>query len=222
MMLAALKWMNPPASVEGVDKGSIAVTTLPKSDFWVRTHYHFTHDNGHFGYNEVEGDFDMEVAFTAQYEKLYDQAGLMVWRGGDDWVKTGIEYVHGEMNISAVVTRGGFSDWSRIPMPHLPPTQRVAVRLEMRGLSFNIGYKLVGGEGVAGQGEKEANEQTKWITFRTSSLASSHDEHEAKSKKDGKWQAGVMAASPTAESLKVVFSDFSLATGQACSSVLEA
>ena len=56
---------------------------------------------------------------VGHYKELYDQAGLMVRLDEKNWLKTGIEYVKGVQNVSAVVTRE-VSDWSVVPLQASP------------------------------------------------------------------------------------------------------
>ncbi len=46
---------------------------------------------------------------------LYDQLGCMIRYDENYWIKTGIEFVEGVQNISAVVTNQK-SDWSVVPL----------------------------------------------------------------------------------------------------------
>ena len=105
-------WMNePPLWHETGDE--LHVTTGANADFWSRTFYGFIRHSGHFRHESVSGDFTVEVCVAAGYEALYDQAGLMLWVGPDNWLKAGIEYTDGAMHVSTVVTRDGYSDWSQ-------------------------------------------------------------------------------------------------------------
>lgn len=53
------------------------------------------------------------------YKELYDQAGLVVRLDEKNWLKTGIEYVKGVQNVSAIVTRE-VSDWLVVPRQDSP------------------------------------------------------------------------------------------------------
>lgn len=119
-MFETMQWFNPPAASE-ISGSRLAVRTAPKSDFWRVTHYGFTRDSGHFLYQEVQGDFTVEVRVDGKYRDLYDQAGLMLRVDAENWVKTGIEFFDGQQHTSAVVTRE-FSDWSVARLDGFPPS----------------------------------------------------------------------------------------------------
>ncbi|MEJ7664443.1 MAG: DUF1349 domain-containing protein [Hymenobacter sp.] len=109
------------------------------TDFWRVTHYGFIRDNGHFYYQEQAGDFLAKVKVVGHYQALYDQAGLMVRLDEKNWIKTGIEYVKGVQNVSAVVTRE-VSDWSVVPRQDSPPA--VWLTLLRKGDYVEIQYSF--------------------------------------------------------------------------------
>jgi len=113
-----MDWYNEPREWR-VEGDRLIVTADPKTDFWRVTHYGFTRDNGHFRYETVAGDFMAQVKVVGGFRQLYDQAGLMLRLDERNWIKCGVEYVEGEQNASAVVTRD-FSDWSVAPLPGSP------------------------------------------------------------------------------------------------------
>jgi uncharacterized protein len=133
-------WFNE-APTWREEEGTIHVTTGSNSDFWRKTHYGFIRDNGHFYYELVKGDFDVEVKVAGQYKDLYDQAGLMVRVDEENWLKCGIEYVGGVQLISAVFTRD-FSDWSVAPLPDNPSF--IWLRLTRRSEAIEIQYSRNG------------------------------------------------------------------------------
>lgn len=112
-------WFNEPKRWGKPGKDSCIILTDPKTDFWRTTHYGFIRDNGHFLYQEVSGDFELEAKITGNYVDQYDQAGIMLRQDSRNWLKTGIEYVDGYQQVSAVVTRE-YSDWSVRPLEGSP------------------------------------------------------------------------------------------------------
>ncbi len=129
MNFTDMRWLNEPPdwNLEG---DLLNVTTGERTDFWRETHYGFVRDNGHFFYTETEGDFSAGVTFDAQFEHLYDQAGLMLRLDERHWVKAGIEYSDGEKLLSTVVTRER-SDWSVTSLN--ADASEVTLRLTRRG-----------------------------------------------------------------------------------------
>ena len=110
-MYDQLTWQSPPQEWD-VDGTHLKVVTGEKTDFWNRTFYGFTRKDGHLFYRDVKGDFSAEVTLHATFDTLYDQLGLMVRADDETWLKTGLEYSDDRAQMSAVLTRGGWSDWS--------------------------------------------------------------------------------------------------------------
>ncbi|MBE9200883.1 MULTISPECIES: DUF1349 domain-containing protein [unclassified Nodularia (in: cyanobacteria)] len=137
-----MKWYNEPPIWNFQDE-ALSITSGAKTDFWRETHYGFIRDNGHFLYEEINGDFVAEVKVTGQYQDLYDQAGLMVRLDELYWLKCGIEFVDGVQQVSAVVTRK-YSDWSVVPMPQNPSA--IWIRVTRRGTAIEVQYSLDGTE----------------------------------------------------------------------------
>lgn len=137
-----MKWYNEPPAWN-VEEDKITVTSGRKTDFWRETHYGFIRDNGHFFYQEITGDFIIEVKVNGEYQDLYDQAGIMVRLDEANWLKCGIEFVEGVQQISAVVTRD-YSDWSVVPAPQNPAS--IWLRLTRRGTAVEIHYSFDGKE----------------------------------------------------------------------------
>jgi uncharacterized protein len=135
-----MEWYNEPP-VWNIQGDRIHVTSGAKTDFWRQTHYGFIRDNGHFFYQKVTRDFTVEVKISGEYQELYDQAGIMVRLDEVNWLKCGIEFVHGVQQVSAVVTRD-YSDWSVIPMPHNPAS--LWVRITRRSTAVEVQYSLDG------------------------------------------------------------------------------
>ena len=105
-----MKWQNEPPSWRE-DRGGIEVISGRHTDFWRETHYGFTRDNGHlFGY-DTGGDFTMQVRIRADYDALYDQAGIMVRLDERNWLKAGMEKSDGQCQLSSVLTVDR-SDWA--------------------------------------------------------------------------------------------------------------
>jgi regulation of enolase protein 1 (concanavalin A-like superfamily) len=172
-----MKWLNEPREWKA-EGGNLTLVTEAETDFWQKTFYGFRHDNGHFYYREVEGDFTAEVIFGAEYEALYDQAGLMLRTGSNTWIKTGVEFAHGRATLSAVVTNG-VSDWSI--GPQIKPVDRIHLRLTYKSNAVCVQWLDSG----------------KFQTLRLCALSASEE-----------LMIGPMACSPTRAGLKACFEDF--------------
>jgi uncharacterized protein len=137
-----MAWYRQPQQWK-LDNNKLIVTADTKTDFWQKTHYGYSTDNGHFYYTEYSGDFEASVKITGSYKDLYDQAGLMIRTDSENWIKSGIEFVNGGINISAVYTRE-FSDWSVIPRPDKPIT--VWLKLVRKSDSVELSYSVNGND----------------------------------------------------------------------------
>jgi regulation of enolase protein 1 (concanavalin A-like superfamily) len=112
-LLAKMRWLNPPASSRQ-SGGQITAVSKAKSDFWQKTRYHYSADNGHFLRLSVAGDFAIQARVVGEYRTLYDQAGMMIRLNSGTWLKCGLVFVNGVGNAVTVVTRD-YSDWSTVP-----------------------------------------------------------------------------------------------------------
>ncbi len=136
-----MNWMNPPAASDLLE-GGLKAETQSKGDFWRNTFYGYCHDDGHFLHAPLNGDFSASITFSAHYNQLYDQAGIMVRRDAEHWIKAGTEFANGVVNLSVVVTNGN-SDWSCITIAE--PFERATIRASRYGEAVRIDYCLDGG-----------------------------------------------------------------------------
>lgn len=130
------RWFNEPARW-----GGGTVTTDPGTDFWRTTHYGFVRDSGHVLGVDQAGDFELTVTFSGDYREQYDQAGIAIRLDEENWLKSGIELVDGQQQISAVVTRE-VSDWSVVALAE--PAASVTVKADRTGDTVTISYGLNG------------------------------------------------------------------------------
>lgn len=137
-----MKWLNEPKNWF-FENDVLKVDVDGGTDFWRVTHYDFIRDNGHFFYRDQDGDFAAKVKIRGSYRELYDQGGLMIRIDSQNWIKTGVEFVNGFQNLSAVVTRD-FSDWSVVQRSDNP--EEVWFRLRREKDFVEIGYSLDGDE----------------------------------------------------------------------------
>jgi regulation of enolase protein 1 (concanavalin A-like superfamily) len=133
-------WFNEPKHWRR-DGNALICTAGPKTDFWRKTFYGYTTDNGHVYYRQVRGDFTCEVKITGQYRDQYDQAGIMLRSDQNTWMKCGVEFVDSHQNMSVVITRE-FSDWStaRLPENNGP----LWLRVVRKGPAVDIFHSLHG------------------------------------------------------------------------------
>ena len=104
------QWINPPRQWSN-DTDRMHAVTDPATDFWRDTWYGFTRFSGHFYGTQVEGDFTFQTRIQADFQTLYDQAGIMLLNDESHWLKAGIEYNDGQPAIGSVLTQE-YSDWA--------------------------------------------------------------------------------------------------------------
>jgi uncharacterized protein len=173
-------WLNQPPHWN--ETGDTLTETVPSgTDYWRVTHYGFIRDNGPFRYQEQSGNFEVRVRIRGNYYELYHQAGLMVRIDEENWIKAGIEFVNGQQNVSAVVTRG-FSDWSVLARSDSPAF--IWLRLQRYNDTVQISYSM---------------DSQKWTMVR---LAFFPPQVPVK--------IGMVAAAPGKEEFEVTFDHFSI------------
>lgn len=129
------RWLNPPVEVH-IDGAELVVTAAEGTDFWRTTSYGFIHDNGHALLSDLADRTAVEVAFLADYDHQFDQAGVLVRADETAWVKAGVEVSDGEHQVGAVVTRD-VSDWSVAPVPEWSGRE-VRIRVSRTGDALTI------------------------------------------------------------------------------------
>jgi regulation of enolase protein 1 (concanavalin A-like superfamily) len=184
------QWHCEPASWS-LDPATQVLTIEPQAatDFWQRTHYGFRADNGHFLWTAAAQPFQMTVAVILSPRHQYDQGGLMVRLSPDCWLKTSIEYEDGVINrLGAVVTNGGYSDWSTQNVA--ADVTRFRLRVTRRGADYLAESRLDGGD---------------WTQLRLAHLGEDTGSATV--------QCGIYACSPKQAGLIARFHDFSLTAG---------
>ncbi|MCK5279904.1 MAG: DUF1349 domain-containing protein [Cyclobacteriaceae bacterium] len=175
-----MEWYNAPDdySIEG-EKLIMQVT--PQSDYWRKTHYGFTVDDGPFFYEVRGGEFEVSVKITGEYKIRYDQMGLMLRINEKHWIKTGIEYVDGVYNFSTVVTND-YSSWSVVALKEKPNS--IWIKAIRKIDAVEIFYSLDG------------------ENYIMSNLAYFPEYKPA--------MVGMMAASPDGQGFKAIFEEFKI------------
>ena len=137
-----LRWHNPPMKWS-LENSCLVVQPEAKTDFWQKTHYGFSADNGHLLYLEVEGDIVLSTRVRFYPAHQYDQAGLMAYFSPECWLKTSVEYELDEPSkLGAVVTNRGYSDWSTQDFP--AGVSEVELRLRREGSDIIVEYCMAG------------------------------------------------------------------------------
>ena len=104
-------WLNEP--VHEIANGTLSMETAPETDFWQRTHYGFSRDNGHALLTPLSGDFVMTARTEFTHRHRYDQCGVLVRVDALNWVKTSLERENRDFGrLGSVVTNMGYSDWA--------------------------------------------------------------------------------------------------------------
>ncbi|WP_406279232.1 DUF1349 domain-containing protein [Embleya sp. NBC_00896] len=173
------RWLNPPTAAER-DGAALVVTPVAGADFWRQTSYGFTRDTGSALLSELPLGAAVEVTFEADFDTLYDQAGVFVRVDERTWVKAGVEVTDGELHVGAVVTHG-VSDWSIAPVPEWAGTP-ITVRVSRAGDALTIRARSADGP---------------WRTIRLAPLSP-----------DAPAAAGPFCCSPEREGMRVRFTRF--------------
>ena len=136
-----MQWFNEPDTWKIIGESSLSMFVTPQTDYWRKTHYGFTVDDGPFFYANIGGEFEAQVKITGEYKHRFDQMGLMMRIDETTWIKTGVEFVNNKINLSAVVTHQ-YSDWSVVELAEKPSS--VWLKVTRRLDSMEIGYSLDG------------------------------------------------------------------------------
>ena len=107
-------WTTPPASMTETADG-LEVTAVEGSDAWRHTAYGFVHDTEHALLAPLAVGQAVEVRLHTTFTGEFDQAGVFVRADDEHWVKAGLEFADGVLNLGAVVTLER-SDWSVAPV----------------------------------------------------------------------------------------------------------
>ncbi|MBB12858.1 MAG: hypothetical protein CMC78_01665 [Flavobacteriaceae bacterium] len=175
-----MNWFNEPSSWE-VKDGNLKMNVTPKSDYWRKTHYGFTVDDGPFYFTTRGGEFEVLVKISGSYKTRFDQMGLMLRIDEEHWIKTGIEYVDGVYNFSTVVT-DVYSNWSVVELSGKP--ESIWIKAVRRLDAVEIFYSVDG------------------VNYKMSNVAYLLDKKPV--------MVGMMAASPDGDGFDALFEGFSI------------
>ena len=129
-------WTREPKDY-AIGEDRIEITTLPHTDLWQRTYYHFRNDNAPVLQMETDEryfSFVVKTDFSGSHHR-FDQCGVVMYLDSENWLKGSIEYENDEFqHLGSVVTNNGYSDWgdhghSRHHQVHVVPVQPSRGRL---------------------------------------------------------------------------------------------
>lgn len=114
MDLTKFQWTREPADYQ-IYHDTIEITTLPHTDLWQRTYYHFQNDNAPVLQMETKEMFFSFVVKTEFHDshQRFDQCGIVLYLDGENWLKASVEYENDKFqHLGSVVTNHGYSDWA--------------------------------------------------------------------------------------------------------------
>ncbi len=119
MDLHSFQWTREPKACE-IQDGIIRVTTLPHTDLWQRTYYHFRNDNAPVFQMETEEQyfsFIVKTGFEESHHR-FDQCGVVMYLDSENWLKGSVEYENEVFqHLGSVATNHGYSDWATTEIP---------------------------------------------------------------------------------------------------------
>jgi regulation of enolase protein 1 (concanavalin A-like superfamily) len=179
------------------ENNSLQVEANENSDFWQNTCYGFQHDNGHF-LNLIprfEPNTAMETTFQLDhFTHQFDQAGLMIRLDANHWIKCGIELSDGILQLGAVVTHNGQSDWSVGPANDWNG-KLITIRMSRD----NRDSITIRAKASNSSSSKDTAVETPWRLVRVAFFP-----HQAIP------QGGIFLCAPTRSGFKVVFTKFEI------------
>lgn len=108
-----MKWIREPENYS-INDNKIEIITQPYTDLWQRTYYHFRNDNApvlQLYTDEKYFSFTVKTEFQSKHR--YDQCGVIMYLGSDNWLKASVEYENENIQrLGSVVTNNGYSDWA--------------------------------------------------------------------------------------------------------------
>lgn len=133
--LSSGQWIFKPEQYQ-IEQDKVVIVTEPGTDFWQRSYYGFRNDNAPALLFENSDNFTFTTKVRFNYQKLFDQCGVIIYLDSENWFKASIEYDNAQFSrLGSVVTNHGHSDWatSDIELP-----DEIFYRLSRRGPDFLI------------------------------------------------------------------------------------
>ena len=119
MDMTKFKWTREPEKYY-IDSGKVEIVTVPYTDLWQRTYYHFQNDTAPVFQMETDEKFFSFVVKTNFSESChrFDQCGIVMYLDSENWLKGSIEYENENFqHLGSVVTNDGYSDWATTAIP---------------------------------------------------------------------------------------------------------
>ena len=111
-------WIREPKDYSITDD-RIEIITVPHTDLWQRTYYHFRNDNApvlQMKTSEKYFSFVVKTEFESKHR--FDQCGVVMYLDSDNWLKGSIEFENDEFqHLGSVATNNGYSDWATTEIP---------------------------------------------------------------------------------------------------------
>ena len=134
--ISKASWINKPEKFE-ITGDKVIIRTEPETDFWQKTYYGFSHDNGHALLMPVEKDFTLTVKASFDTGFRYEHCGIFIHIDSENWCKAAVEYGNKDYSqLGSVLTNLGFSDWATSDIPS--DIKKMWYRLSRRGQDFLI------------------------------------------------------------------------------------
>ena len=106
MNINEMKWIREPSNYS-VGENRIEIETIPYTDLWQRTYYHFRNDNAPVLQMETEEKYFSFIV-----------CGIVMYLDSDNWLKASVEYENESFqHLGSVVTNHGYSDWATTAIP---------------------------------------------------------------------------------------------------------
>ena len=178
-------WTRSPRSFK-IEENKVIIETLPHTDLWQRTYYHFRNDNAPVFQMETDEkyfSFSVKTDFTQSHHR-FDQCGIVMYLDSENWIKGSVEYENESFqHLGSVVTNRGYSDWATTEIP--ASCKVMWYRFSRREDDYRI---------------ECSNDGKVWKQMRIAHM------HEG----GGTIRFGIYACSPEDSSFTAVFSDFAL------------
>ncbi len=116
--ISKMQWTRQPKSYT-ISGDKIEIITLPHTDLWQRTYYHFCNDNAPvLQLKTKEKFFSFVVKTEFESKNRFDQCGVVMYLDSENWLKGSIEFENEEFqHLGSVVTNNGYSDWATTEIP---------------------------------------------------------------------------------------------------------